>query len=106
MDRILLKIFIAEYQALVWSVQFTGSWGGQVQELGNQWILTKSFRESIRLNICTVLILKHTAGCSYYWMTVVDLACLTLISKQGKLIFFVLTCSVSPEVQVGNWAMT
>lgn len=91
---------------MICSIYWQLGGGGRVQELGNQWILTKSFRESIRLNICTVLILTHTAGCSYYRMTVADLACLTLISKQEKLIFFVLTCSVSPEVQVGNWAIT
>lgn len=70
------------------------------QELDNQCILTRSFSESIRLNICMVLILTHAAGCSYYWMTIVDLACLTLTTKQEKLILFVFTCSVTPEVHV------
>lgn len=54
-----------------------------LQKLGNQWILTWSFSESIRLNICTVLILTHSAGYSDYCMTS-DLACLTLITKQEK----------------------
>lgn len=70
------------------------------RELHNQLILTCSFHDSIRLNICTVLILTRGAGCSDYCMTS-DLACwlflfLNWLLSRKKIIWFVFICSVSP----------
>lgn len=46
-----------------------------------------------------MLILTHAAGCSDYCMTS-DLASLTLITEQEKIIGFVGICSMSPEAQI------